>query len=72
MNLNKKSNVLWLGVWITILWEIWVQRNKIIFNNGIVDEVEILSLAQLKGWLSTKYKNPEHYFSLAEWLVCPL
>jgi len=47
-----------------------IQRNKIVFNNDIVDAKDIFSLAQLKGWLWTKYKNFGINFSLAEWLMC--
>jgi len=72
MKLNNKSNLVWLGVWVAVVWEIWVQRNKVIFNEGVDDAVEIFSLAQLKGWLWAKYKNIGLYFSLAEWLLCPL
>jgi len=46
--------VLLLGVWVAIVWEIWAQRNKVVFNGGVVDLVEVFSLAQLKGWLWAK------------------
>jgi len=55
--LNKKLNVLWLRVWVAIVWEIWTQRNKVVFNGGVVYAIEVFSLAQLKGWLWAKYKN---------------
>jgi len=30
--------------------EIWKNRNKVVFCNGRVDEVEIFVLAQLTAW----------------------
>jgi len=64
--------MVWLGVWIAIVWEIWIQRNKVVFNNDVVNAVEIFTLAQLKGWLWAKFKKGEVNFSLAEWMISPL
>jgi len=36
-------------MWLAIMWEIWRHRNKIVFNNGVVDHVEIITLVQLKA-----------------------
>ena len=47
MNLVRHYNK--RGLWVVIVWEIWKQRNKIAFNDAIVDEVEVFFLAQLKG-----------------------
>jgi len=41
---------------MTIVLKIWNHRNKVVFNRGVVDVVEIFSLAQLKGWLWIKHK----------------
>jgi len=30
------------------VWEIWKHRNRIVFNNGVMDDLEIFILAQLK------------------------
>jgi len=35
-------------MWMTIVTEIWNHRNKIVFKEGVVDVVEVFSLAQLK------------------------
>lgn len=71
MNFNKKSSVVWKGVWIAIVWEIWKQRDEVVFNNALVDGVEIFSLAQLKGWQWAKLKNFGISFSLLDWLMFP-
>jgi len=38
-------------MWVAIASEVWSLRNKVVFKGGVVDAVEIFSLAQLKGWL---------------------
>jgi len=36
---------LWTWImWIVIIWEIWNHKNKIIFNNGVVDPIEIFAM----------------------------
>jgi len=37
-------------MWTTIIWGIWNHRNMIIFNNGVVDPIEIFAMAQVKVW----------------------
>jgi len=44
IGLSKKTNIVWKGMWLTIVWEIWKYRNKIIFSNGVVDDVEIFAM----------------------------
>ena len=51
IGLRQCANNAWKGMWVTIVLEIWNHRNKVVFNRGVVDVVEICSLAQLKGWL---------------------
>jgi len=43
---------------MTVIVEIWKQRNHIIFNNATFNPIEIFILAQLKAWswLSSKEK----------------
>ena len=48
--LNYLGNCVWKCMWISIIWGIWNNRNMIIFNNAVVDPVEIFALAQVKAW----------------------
>jgi len=41
---------------VAIMLEIWSRRNKIVFNNVVVDGVEIFTLAQLKAWSWNKFR----------------
>jgi len=50
MRFNKQTNVVWKGMWVVIISEIWSHRNKIVFENGVVHAVEIFCLAQLKAY----------------------
>ena len=38
---NEKVNDVWKGMWITVVWKIWKLRNKVVFNNDVVDDLEI-------------------------------
>ena len=52
--------------------EIWSHRNKVIFSGGVVDHLEIFSLAQLKVWSWVTSKNHTAQFSFSEWCLAPL
>jgi len=47
---SVKPNKVWKGMWLTLGKEIWNHKNRLIFNNGKVDEVEIFALAQMIAW----------------------
>jgi len=57
---------------VAIVSEIWNHRNKMVFNDGVVDNEEIFSLAELKGWLWLKYKGMRNSFSYSDWYLSPL
>ena len=46
---SKKANIVWKGMWLTIVWEMWKHRNKIVFSNGVLDEVEIFAMTQVNA-----------------------
>ena len=48
--LSNKQNCVWKGMWLAIAKAIWTQRNRIIFNGGQVDEIELFALTQLHVW----------------------
>jgi len=46
---KQSANRVWKGMCVAIVLEVWSHRNKVVFKGGVVDDVEIFSLAQLKG-----------------------
>jgi len=44
---SNKDNGVWKGMWLALAKEIWNHRNRIVFNNGQVDEIEIFATTQL-------------------------
>jgi len=51
---------------VTIVSEIWNQRNNVIFKGRVVDYEEIFTLAQLKSWLWLKHKSLGTSFSYSD------
>jgi len=47
---SVKANKVWKGMWLTLAKEIWTHKNRLVFNNEKVDEVEIFTLAQMNAW----------------------
>ena len=71
LNLNSRQNIIWQGMWLAIVGEIWKHTNGIVFNKRKVDLVEIFALAQVTTWVWMKYKIPSVKFSYSEWYLCP-
>ena len=69
MGLNYLGNCVWKCMRISIIWGIWNHRNRIIFNNAVVDPVEIFALAQVKAWAWVSYKFPKSNFSYSDWCI---
>jgi len=57
-------------MWVIIMWEIWKPRNRVVFNNRVVDDEEILSLAQLKALSWTKFRCQGVNYSFSNWYLC--
>jgi len=72
--IGQKNNVnrVWKGMWMTIVTKIWNHRNKIVFKEGVVDVVEVFSLAQLKVWSWVKHKMSRMRFSYSNWYFSPV
>ena len=71
VNGSRKQNFVWKGVWTAIIWCLWEHRNSVVFNEGVVDDEEVLYKAQLKSWLWLKHKGNNFSYSFADWLLNP-
>jgi len=70
-NASKYVNLVLESVWISVVREIWSHRNKVIFNDRVVNHSEIFSLAQLKAWSWVTSKVPYACFSYSDWCLAP-
>jgi len=69
--LNAKQNKKWKSMWVAIMWEIWIHRNKVVFNGGKIDHLEVFGMAQLRAWEWFKYRNKKFSHSYPEWILNP-
>jgi len=46
---RQSVNKTWKGLSVAIVSEIWNQRNKVVFRDGVVDTDEILVLLKLRA-----------------------
>jgi len=71
---NEGVYQIWGCVWITVVGELWNHKNKSIFRNGMIDHIEIFTMAQLKVWSWIKFEARGVSFSYSNWclesLVC--
>ena len=59
-------------MWMTLTKAIWTHRNRIIFEGGKLDEIEIFALAQLDAWSWTKFSGFRLCGSFLEWCIHPV
>jgi len=69
---NLKQNLIWKGVWAAIVRCLWDHRNSVMFQQGVVDEEEVLQKAQIKSWLWLKHKGNNFSYSLTDWVLNPI
>jgi len=67
--LTNKQNCVWKGTWVALAKTIWTHRNRIIFEGGKLDEIEIFVLAQLHAWSSAKFGVSRLRGSFSEWCI---
>ena len=59
------------GIWIGIVSQIWNHRNRVVFENGRVDPVEVFTVAQRKTWSWVTVKEKLVVFSYSDWCLEP-
>jgi len=62
---------MWTAI-VTIVTEIWSQRDKVVVNNEKADNVEFFCLAQLKCWSWLKLDTSKTPFSYPERCINPI
>ena len=69
---SNKQNLVWKGVWATVIKCIWDQRNLIVFKQGVEDAEEVFQKAELKSWLLMKHKVQSFHYSFVDWVTNPM
>jgi len=71
-NAPESVNLGFGNIWIAMVNEIWCHRNKIVFNEEVLNLSEIFYLAQLKVWDWLTSKFPSASFLFSDWCLAPL
>lgn len=58
---GPNSNLVWWAVWASVVWEIWKQRNNIIFNQGHWDLDSVMDAIQYRVWSCCKVYITMHF-----------
>ncbi|XP_020236751.1 uncharacterized protein LOC109816240 [Cajanus cajan] len=73
---GKKSSRVVVTIWVATVWSLWLHQNKMVFNNGVCDVLEVVESTKYRAWKwltagmshgSIPFVNwlnePYHYFS---------
>jgi hypothetical protein len=59
--------------WLSTCWNIWIERNNILFNGKVANSSDIMDNVKRTSWIwfrflgGTEYKIP-----FSDWINCPL
>jgi hypothetical protein len=59
-------------IWCAVLWTVWRHRNRIIFDNGVVDAAAILEDIKIASWKWWLRKGEAHLSLFYEWSKEPV
>ncbi|XP_020203066.1 uncharacterized protein LOC109788691 [Cajanus cajan] len=73
---GKKPARVVVTIWVATVWSLWLHRNKIVFNNGVCDVLEVVESVKYRSWkwltagmnhgnipFVNWLNEPYHYFS---------
>nr|KYP66064.1 Putative ribonuclease H protein At1g65750 family [Cajanus cajan] len=68
----KKQGRIFTTIWISVIWSLWLLRNRIIFNDGVLDIMEIVEAIKYRSWkwLSVDLKRDQLLY--VNWLMDPI
>jgi len=60
------------GIWVAIIGEIWIHRNKGIFKNWRMDLLEVFTVVQRKTWslFTAKERLVDFSSRIGVWTLC--
>lgn len=68
---SLRGKRLWLLIWMTVIWSIWIERNNVIFR-GISPNIErVADLVKLRSWFWAKAKFRGFHCLLSKWILDP-
>jgi len=71
LGMSNKAICVWKSMWFALALEIWKHMNKIVFDNGQLDEVEIFVKAQWQAWSWAKFGRQRIEYSFPKWCLNP-
>jgi len=73
MNTSSDSiNDVYRTIWVGVVGEIWIHRNSIIFNRGVVYTSEVCTLMQTNVWSWMSVKSCSASILFSSWCLEPL
>nr|KYP39156.1 hypothetical protein KK1_039554 [Cajanus cajan] len=63
LGIYKKRSQCFQVVWVSVIWSLWLHRNVIIFQQGVMDCKEVLDSIKLRSWKWITSSVPDCSFS---------
>jgi len=59
-------------MWLAVVKALWIHRNKVIFDVGQVDKVEIFAVTQFHVWSWAKFSGLKLQGTFEKWCMHPV
>lgn len=69
---KKKGKRLWMVIWHSVVWNLWIVRNNCIFNLGQMDPLGILEQIKIQSWTWILPSLEMTSLCFSNWLLAPL
>lgn len=70
LSFNQRTGL--MAVWISLIWNIWVGRNEVIFKGGNFNSMEVFEKGRMRAWEWLRAKNTNFIHAMVEWYNEPL
>ncbi|GLT48512.1 hypothetical protein SLA2020_221330 [Shorea laevis] len=61
----------WDCIWNTLIWSVWLARNKEVFQDTVTNAGKLFEIIQLRSYFWIKTRNNRCVFNFSDWAINP-
>lgn len=69
---GKNLKQMWMVLWFSTAWSIWIARNGIIFKQENFDVIQLVELIKFRAWNWFQFRGKGSNYSFSDWCMSPL
>ena len=69
---GKRKKKVWLVIWFATVWNVWIARNKKVFQGEAINVTKIVENIKFLSWKWLKGRHKGFHSTLYDWSVQPM